>query len=133
MGEMPAGFVPHFRKSPFTDPWEPLYSRMREGGVDIGFHIREAHCNARHFLHGGMLAAVCDNAMGLSLGVALAAGEEGAARSRSDGFGIVTIHLAVDYVGSGQLGQFVQIEPRVIRPGGSVGFCDALVMADGSV
>jgi hypothetical protein len=24
---IPEGFEPHFRKSPFTDPWEPLYPR----------------------------------------------------------------------------------------------------------
>jgi len=27
MPDAPDGFVPHFRKSPVTDPWEPLYSR----------------------------------------------------------------------------------------------------------
>ena len=31
--EIPAGFEPHFRKSPFTDPWEPLYSRKTDQGV----------------------------------------------------------------------------------------------------
>jgi uncharacterized protein (TIGR00369 family) len=124
MTEIPAGFAPHFRKSPLTDPWEPLFSRKREGGIDIGFVVREPHCNARHFLHGGMLAAMCDNAMGLSLAVALGGGA---------GLSIVTLNLAVDYVGGGKLGQFVQVEPRVIRPGRTIGFCDALVTADGSV
>jgi hypothetical protein len=33
----PVGFCRHFRQSPLTDPWEPLYS-CREGGVvRIGF------------------------------------------------------------------------------------------------
>ena len=25
--DIPDGFEPHFRKSPLTDPWEPLYRR----------------------------------------------------------------------------------------------------------
>ena len=28
----PEGFAPHFRKSPLTDPWEPLYSRVLPDG-----------------------------------------------------------------------------------------------------
>jgi hypothetical protein len=25
--EIPEGFEPHYRQSPLTDPWEPLYSK----------------------------------------------------------------------------------------------------------
>jgi hypothetical protein len=28
--DIPDGFEPHFRKSPLTDPWEPLYSKRTE-------------------------------------------------------------------------------------------------------
>jgi uncharacterized protein (TIGR00369 family) len=109
-------FQPHFRKSPVTDAWEPLYSRRRTDGVDLQFDVAGAHCNSRGFLHGGVLAALCDNAMGLSLGTQLGAGDN-----------IVTIGLSLDYLGSARVGERVTIEPRVLRAGGSVGFCDALV------
>ena len=29
----PLGFAPHDRKSPVTDPWEPIYSRKAQGAV----------------------------------------------------------------------------------------------------
>jgi uncharacterized protein (TIGR00369 family) len=113
---IPAGFTPHFRKSPATDPWEPLYSRRSEGAVDLFFEVGAAHCNSRGILHGGVLAALCDNVMGLSLHAAL-----GKAQSN-----IVTINLALDYIGSAKIGEAVLIAPRVLRAGGNIGFCDAL-------
>ncbi|MBC7984247.1 MAG: PaaI family thioesterase [Candidatus Obscuribacterales bacterium] len=121
MLNVPIDFQPHFRKSPVTNPWEPLFSRQRDGGVDILFAVGEAHCNSRGFLHGGVLASLCDNAMGLSLAISLA--------DKSPH--IVTINLSVDYMDSAKIGDAILIEPRVVRTGGSIGFCDALVTADG--
>ncbi|HTE40597.1 MAG TPA: PaaI family thioesterase, partial [Steroidobacteraceae bacterium] len=40
---------------------------------------------------------------------------------------IVTTNLGVDYVGSAKIGDCITIEPRVIRAGSSLAFCDALV------
>lgn len=117
MQVIPSDFQPHFRKSPVTDPWEPLFSRKRAGGVDILFTVRDSHCNSRGFLHGGVLASLCDNAMGLSLAFSLA----------NPTPHLVTINLAIDYLDSAKIGDTVLIEPRVVRVGGSIGFCDALV------
>jgi uncharacterized protein (TIGR00369 family) len=118
----PEGFVPHFRKSPVTDPWEPLFSRRIDGTVQIGLWLREVHCNSRGLLHGGVIAALADNAMGLSCGSSLPSVQ-----------GLVTVSLTVDYVGAAKIGQWLQIEPRVLRTGKSMGFADALVTADGTV
>ena len=118
----PEGFAPHFRKSPVTDPWEPLLSRRVEGTVQIGMRLRNAHCNSRGLLHGGVIAALADNAMGLSCASALA----------SVG-GLVTVSLSLDYVGTAKLGQWMQIEPRVLRTGKSMAFADALIRADGDI
>jgi uncharacterized protein (TIGR00369 family) len=117
MPSIPSDFEPHFRKSPVTDPWEPLYSRRRADAVDILFEVRPAHCNSRGFLHGGVLASLCDNAMGLSLAASLS----------DPSPHIVTINLSVDYLDGAKLGDSVVIEPRVVRSGGSIGFCDAMV------
>ena len=117
----PEGFAPHFRKSPVTDAWEPLFSRRVDGSVQIGLRLAAKHCNSRGFLHGGVIAALADNAMGLSC-----AGELAAAG------GLVTVSLSLDYVGAARLGQWLQIEPRVIKTGKSMAFADALVTADGS-
>jgi hypothetical protein len=45
--EIPAGFEPHFRKSPLTDPWEPLYSKRTERAVIIGLRLAKPHTNGR--------------------------------------------------------------------------------------
>ena len=116
----PEGFAPHFRKSPVTDPWEPLFSRKLEGIVQIGLWLREAHCNSRGLVHGGVIASLADNAMGLSCASSLGSVQ-----------GLVTVSLTVDYVGSAKNGQWLQVEPRVLRTGRSMGFADALVTADG--
>jgi uncharacterized protein (TIGR00369 family) len=116
MPTIPADFQPHYRKSPVTDPWEPLYSRRRLDGLDLLFAVRAAHCNSRGFLHGGVLASLCDNVMGLSLGAVL----------DNANANIVTLNLTLDYLGSAKIDDIVLIEPRVIRAGGSIGVCDAL-------
>ena len=85
----PEGFAPHFRKSPVTDAWEPLFSRRVDGSVQIGLRLAAAG-------------------------------------------GLVTVSLSLDYVGAARLGQWLQIEPRVIKTGKSMAFADALVTADGS-
>ena len=36
----PEGFVPHFKRSPATDPWEPLFSRRRDKTVQLGVWLR---------------------------------------------------------------------------------------------
>ena len=119
----PEGFLPHFRKSPVTDPWEPLFSRQTEEAVQIGLYLREPHCNSRGFLHGGVIATLTDNAMGLSCRKPL----------DSAPGGLVTVSLAVDYLSAARMGQWLQIEPRVLRTGRTMSFADALVTADGAV
>ncbi len=123
----PEGFSAHFRKSPVTDPWEPLFSRQVDGALQIGLYLREAHCNSRGFLHGGVIAALADNAMGLSCRKILGSTQGDSAR------GLVTINLTIDYVGAAKVGQWLQIEPRVLRTGRSMCFADALVTAEGAL
>jgi uncharacterized protein (TIGR00369 family) len=118
MDEVPEGFAAHDRKSAVTAPWEPIWVRRIDGVVQLGVRVAEAHCNGRGFLHGGVLASLADNAMGLSL-AQLAGGSP------------VTVSLNIDYVASARPGQWLQVEPRVIRSGGKLGFVDSLITADG--
>ena len=101
--EIPDGFDPHFRKAPFSDPWEPLYSKRTERAVVMGLWIAKAHTNARGFTHGG-LGSLADNAMGYSC-----------AQATGWNTSYVTVSLAVDYVGSGQIGQWLAVEGEVIK------------------
>jgi uncharacterized protein (TIGR00369 family) len=130
MDGIPDGFLPHFRKSPVTDPWEPIYSRRGDGQVEIGLRLAPAHCNARGFVHGGVIAALADNAMGLAFHAAriLAQGEDEAKSG-----GAVTMTLTIDYLATAKIGDWLQITPRVLRAAGTTGFVDALVTADEQV
>jgi uncharacterized protein (TIGR00369 family) len=120
--EIPAGFEPHFRKSPFTDPWEPLYSKKTETAVIIGLRLARPHTNARGLIHGGLIASLADNAMGYSCAQAM-----GWATS------LVTISLAVDYVGAAEIGQWLAVESTVIKTGSTICFAQSLIKADDTV
>ena len=122
--DVPDGFARHFRQSPLTDPWEPLYSRRTDAAVVIGLRAGAAHTNSRGFVHGGLSVALADNAMGLSCAQAM----EGHAEVRA---GLVTVNLAIDYLGVARTGQWLQIEPEVVKLGSSLCFVQALVTADG--
>ena len=126
----PAGFVAHFRKSKVTDPWEPLFSRSLADAVQVGVWLRDVHCNSRGLVHGGVIATLADNAMGLSLVQMVMATPAGQTDSK---IGAVTIGLSVDYVAAAKIGQWMQIEPRVVKAGRSLGFVQALITADGEV
>lgn len=121
---LPAGFSPHVRKSPVTDPWEPLYARAAEDRLVLATWVREPHCNSRQMPHGGFLAAMADNAMGLSLGMNLA-------RAGAKVDGLVTVSLAIDYLGSAHLGQWLEFDTDFIKLGRSICFAEATVRADG--
>lgn len=120
-GQVPAGFAPHFRKSPLTDPWEPLYSRRADdGGFAIGLFVETAHCNARGLAHGGLISALADNAMGLAC--VIASGGAG---------GAVTVQLSTDFVGAARTGQWLEIAARPVKLGRTLSFAEARISADG--
>jgi len=118
--DIPAGFEPHDRKSPVTAPWEPLYRRIAGETVVLGLRAREAHCNGRGFVHGGLISALADNAMGLSCG-----------RRMGDLASLVTVSLTVDFLASAHVGQWLEFDTVFVKPGGTLSFTQAFVTADG--
>ena len=56
--DIPAGFERHFRQSPLTDPWEPLFSKRTDKAVVIGLRLAKPHTNGRGLIHGGLIAAL---------------------------------------------------------------------------
>ena len=119
---VPEGFERHTRRSGLTDPWEPIYARRSTRGVSLAIRAGTAHANSRGFVHGGLISALADNAMGLSCG-------EQAANTAS----LVTVSLSVDFVGFAKVGQWLEIRPEVIKIGKSLCFATALVLTDDSV
>ena len=120
MDAPPVGFARHDRRSPLTDPWEPLYSRKAERAVVLGLRAGPAHTNSRGFVHGGLIGALCDNAMGLSC--ARVSGHTG---------GLVTVSLNVDFLGTAFEGQWLEFDTVFVKPGRTLCFAQAFVTADG--
>lgn len=119
---MPSGYTPHTRRSPLTDPWEPLFARETPEGVNLAVDVREAHCNGRGFAHGGLIAALADNAMGIS--VVLRAREHPGAEKSS----AVTVSLALDFIDSAQQGECLEVQPTVLKVGRTLAFAECRVV-----
>lgn len=123
METVPDGFVPWSRGgSPVTAPWEPIYARETPMLAEVGAFIRKPLCNGRGLLHGGVIAALCDVAMGCTLVVVL----------QARGFNVaslLTTHLSVDYIGKAERG-WLRITPSVIQAGQSFGIVEATAFAD---
>jgi hypothetical protein len=114
----PPGFEPHFRQSRLTDPWEPLFSRRLAGeAIILGLQAGEQHANSRGFVHGGLIASLADNAMGLSCHEHL----KDAAPA-----GLVTVSLGIDYLGDLPL-------DAALREGADAGVPAAVARPDGDI
>ena len=119
---MPAGYQPHSRKSPLTDPWEPLFARETADTTQLALEIRDAHCNSRGFAHGGLIAALADNAMGLSA-VRHARKSAGAGNASA-----VTVSLTLDFIDTAGVGDWVEFQPMLLKVGRTLAFVDCRVV-----
>jgi uncharacterized protein (TIGR00369 family) len=122
--DVPDGFAPHYRQSPLTDPWEPLYSRVLDDRIVMGLRAGTPHCNSRGLVHGGLISALADNAMGLSCG----------ATYKAKGFdvqGLVTVTLHVDFLRPASAGQWVEFTTTSIKTGARLAAAQGIVTADG--
>ena len=121
MTDIPDGFALHTRRSPVTTPWEPIFARITPEAYILGLRLAEAHTNSRGLAHGGVLAALADNAMGLSVAQSNPAGAP------------VTVSLHLDYLGQAKLGQWLDFTTVFLRVGGTLAFADLHVHADGDI
>src|ERR1700750_2080336 len=117
---IPEGFEPQSRGSPLTDPWEPIYQRKTADAIILGLWLAKPHTNARGFVHGGLIAALADKAMGHSCGHQL-----------RSAVSLVTVGMAIDFISSAQIGQWLTVETDVIKTGSTLCFAQCLVKADG--
>src|SRR3954454_20831793 len=117
--DIPEDFEPLARRSPLTEPWQPLYSKHTDKAVIIGLRLAKPHTNGRGLIHGGLIAALSDAAMGYSCAHVM-----GGVSS------LVTIGLAVDFIDSAAVGQWLAIESDVIKTGSTICFAQSQVKAD---
>jgi uncharacterized protein (TIGR00369 family) len=120
--DIPEGFERQTRRSPLTDPWEPIYSKQTSDAIILGLRLATAHTNARGFVHGGLIAALTDKAMGHSCG-----------HKMHGAHSLVTVSMSIDFIGSAQIGQWLVVESEVLKTGGTLCFAQCRVTADDAV
>jgi acyl-coenzyme A thioesterase 13 len=118
--DIPEGFQPLPRSSPFVSLVGPLYERRAGGTLSVGLRIEAKHSNTRGVCHGGVLATLADMALGLAMHA------QGGGKS-----GFVTAHLAVDYAGSAKVGDWVESEVEIQRVGTRLAFANCYLVAEG--
>lgn len=124
--EPPDGFAIHTRTAPLTAPWEPIYARHEPDRVRLGLWTRREHTNSRGLVHGGLIAALADAAMGLSLGTVVLA-------RRGTVEGLVTTSLNLDYLERVALDCWLEVDTHFVHFGRSQGVAEARILAGGEV
>ncbi len=121
---IPEGFEPMPTHGPAVDAWRPLYLRKSGGTVLLATVVRDALCNSHKLAHGGVIAALADQAMGQAYAIAFRA-------AHGELRGLLTLQMALDYIAAAEIGTWLQFEPRVVLNGKSRGIVDCLATADG--
>jgi len=119
MSEVPEGFEPIFRSSPYLDLLGPIYNKRAESGLIIGLRAEKKHCNARDLVHGGVFSSLADIALGYN-----------AAFQGKDPVPMVTVNLNIDYAGSAKLGDWIEISVDVQKVGRNMAFANSYFFVD---
>ncbi len=119
MNEIPDGFEPIFRRSPYLDLLGPIYNKKSDSGLIIGLRAEQKHCNARNIVHGGVFSSLADIALGYNL-----------AFSGNEPIPILTVNLNVDYAGSAKSGDWIEIETDIQKLGKSMAFANCCFTVD---
>ena len=118
-GAAPAGYAPVFAEAGFNAYVGPVW--RAEDGSDFRFTVRDVHMNGGGALHGGMMMALGDIAMGKTVHAALAA----------DGARAMTVSLNCDFVGAVKLGETIVTRVAITRRTRSIVFVTATLEVEG--
>jgi uncharacterized protein (TIGR00369 family) len=113
MSSVPSGFEPLSRTSPYSELIGPIYQKTEPQGLVFGIEVEKKHCNMRGQVHGGVLGTLADIAMGYST-----------AFSTRPPTPLVTVNLAIDFVGKAEQGDWIEIHTDVQRVGGQLAFAN---------
>jgi acyl-coenzyme A thioesterase 13 len=104
--EIPAGFEPLFRTSPFLDTLGPFFYRRIPPGFVIGLRVANKHVNARGSVHGGLFLTLAD----IALGYTAAATEDPPLR-------LTTVNIGADFAGQARLGDWLEAHVDIQKIG----------------
>jgi uncharacterized protein (TIGR00369 family) len=105
-----------FENTGFIGLIGPILFKRDDRGLRFGFLADPKHENRRGVIHGGMLAAFSDRALGA------------AARDVQAGISVATIELGVHYVSAVNVGEFVEAECETVRMTRSLAFMRGTLM-----
>lgn len=97
---IPPDFVP-IDIAGFAEANGPWFEKIENGRLIRGFMPEKRHANSLGIVHGGMLAAFLDSAMGLAVW-------------RDLDRRAVTLKLSLDYLGPARIGDWLQAEGWVV-------------------
>jgi acyl-coenzyme A thioesterase 13 len=134
MSTVPHGFEPISRSGPFEEANGPIYFKEENSAVTFGLRIETRHCNSGGTVHGGLIATLCDLALGRNVGFASASPDALAAwRHKEPGAPVrklVTVSLSLDYAGYARVGDWIEIRTEVQKVGKALAFANAYVFRD---
>jgi len=113
---IPAGFEPMPQVSPALDTVGPIYMQGAGESRRFGMLVLRKHCNVQHKVHGGLLAALADVALGFTLGYL--------AQPVS---GYVTVSLNIDYAGNAGEGDWLEASTDIQRRGRRLAFANCYI------
>lgn len=117
---VPEGFAPLFRTSPALDLIGPIYYRGNGKDLVLGLRVEQKHCNARGTVHGGILAALADVALGYTM-----------AFSTDPPTGLVTANLSLDFAGTATIGAWLETTVEIQKQGSRLAFANCYISASG--
>ena len=111
---IPEGFEPIFMVEAFTTLIGPLYSKSDPEHPNLfrlGFRATEAHLNREGVIHGGMLATVADQAIGINM--AFGSGQ------LND---VLTVSLSLEFISGALVGEWIESRPIIHKANGRTRF-----------
>ncbi len=109
MRDIPTGFEELPATGPFSHIVGPFHSRIDGADYITAMHVEERHCNRAMLMHGAMMSMLFDTAFYY------------AARQQYEAsIGIVTGHLALDFVGTAKPGDWVEAHVEIVRTGRNI-------------
>ena len=114
---IPEGFIPLFRTSPFLDTLGPFFYRRTELSFVIGLRIASKHANARGSAHGGLILTLADIALGYT-----------AEASSDPPLALTTINVTADFAGNAQVGDWLSAQVDIQKIGRRLVFANAYLM-----
>jgi len=118
----PAGFEPLPVRAGLTDALGPIYMRIRDGKLGLGFRVAAKHCNPIGICHGGMLMTLADIQCGFG------------ARVQADlNTFLPTISFSCDFLKPAAKGDWVEGETEVIKTTRNLAFLQCVLRVEGEI